>query len=88
MMYLDRTNCKSMKDKGVWSEVQKVGALSRKATKIAEQNGLAVLASSHGDFRIIFSCGFGAYRCFFKTLAEVNEFFLNLDSYKNERLFS
>ena len=25
MMYLDRTNCRSMKDKGVWSDVQKVG---------------------------------------------------------------
>ena len=49
MRYIDRTNCKSISEKGKDAEITKMGKLSRTATKIAEANGSAFLKPT-GEF--------------------------------------
>lgn len=78
MRYIDRTNCKSAFEKGESREIKSMGALTREAVKIAEQNGLGVMRTRSGAFRIIRACGLGAYEDFFSTLGEVDTFIKNL----------
>ena len=78
MRYIDRTNCKSAFEKGESREIKSMGALTREAVKIAEQNGLGVMRTRSGAFRIIRACGRGAYEDFFSTLGEVDTFIKNL----------
>ena len=80
MRYIDRSNCKTTKDKSEYSEITRLGKLTRTATKIAEENGLGLLKTRQGFYRIIKACGFGAYEDFFSDLAEVDKFFKNLKS--------
>ncbi len=77
MRYTDRKNCKSAFEKGESREVKSMGALTREAVRIAEQNGLGVMRTRSGAFRIIRACGLGAYEDFFSTLGEVDTFIKN-----------
>ncbi len=77
MRYIDRKNCKSAFEKGESREVKSMGALTREAVRIAEQNGLGVMRTRSGAFRIIRACGLGAYEDFFSTLGEVDTFIKN-----------
>ena len=75
MRYIDRSNCKSIHDKGVDSDIQKLGKLTRTATKIAESKKLGVLKLSHdGGYRVIRESGLGAYMDTFADLAKVDSF--------------
>ena len=87
MRYIDRTNCKSIHEKGNDAEITRMGALTRKATKIAESAGLGLLKSSHGDYRIIRASGLGAYTDYLNTLAEVDDYLKHLDDHKAARLY-
>lgn len=80
MRYIDHTGCKAL-ERGKSSEVTTLGALTRKATRIAEENGLGVLKNRFGAYRIIKACGLGAYSDAFGTLAEVDRFFKTLDEH-------
>ena len=80
MRYIDRSNCKIPKDKSEYSEITRLGKLTRTATRIAEENGLGLLKTRQGYYRIIKACGLGAYEDFFSDLAEVDKFFKNLKS--------
>lgn len=86
MRYIDRTDCKRMQDKGRDSEITKMGKLTRTATKIAEVNGLGLLKTHFGVYRVIRESGLGAYRTDLKDLAEVDAFLRNLDAHKSEKL--
>ncbi|MCR5510377.1 MAG: hypothetical protein K6F54_05445 [Lachnospiraceae bacterium] len=86
MRYIDRTGCKGISEKGKDSEITKMGKLTRTATKIAEENGLGLLKTHFGVYRVIRECGLGAYRSDLKDLAEVDEFLKNLDKHKADRL--
>ena len=86
MRYIDRTECKSMSERGKDAEITKMEKLSRTATKIAEQNGLGLLKTHFGVYRVIRECGLGAYRSDLKDLAEVDAFLKNLDAHKADRL--
>ncbi len=86
MRYIDRTNCKSMNDKGADSEITKMGKLSRTATKIAEDAGLGLLKTHFGTYRVIRECGLGAYRTDLSDLAAVDDFLKNLEAHKADRL--
>ena len=80
MRYIDHTG-KNALERGNSSEIQSLGALTRKATRIAEENGLGVLKNRQGAYRIIKTCGLGAYSDAFGTLAEVDRFFKTLDEH-------
>ena len=81
MRYIDRTDCKKMTDRGNSSEITTMGKLTRKATKIAEENGLGLLKTHWGTYRIIRVCGLGAYREDLKDLAAVDNFFKHLEEH-------
>ena len=85
MRYIDRTGCKAIKEKGKDQEIRSLGSLTRKATKAAEENGLGLLKTSWGAYRIIKTSGLGAYEDIFHTLQEVNDFFLDLEAHKATR---
>ena len=53
MRYIDRTDCRSMHDKGRDSEITKMGKLTRTATRIAENEGLGLLKTHWGVYRVI-----------------------------------
>ncbi len=86
MRYIDRTNCKSISEKGKDAEITKMGKLTRTATKIAEANGLGLLKTHWGVYKVIRACGLGAYTDELKDLAEVDAFLKNLDAHKDSRL--
>ncbi len=86
MRYIDRTDCKSMSERGKDTEIQKMGKLTRTATKIAEANGLGLLKTHWGVYRVIRACGLGAYRDDLKDLAEVDDFLKHLDDHKASKL--
>lgn len=86
MRYIDRTGCKRT-DRENEKDIKKLGKLTRTATKIAEENRLGVLKTSHGPYRIIRECGLGGYDDFFYDLAEVDEYLKNLDKHKKARMF-
>lgn len=85
MRFIDKTGCKSAFEKGNDNEIKSYKALTRAATKIAEENGLGVMRNRHGAFRIIKESGLGAYSDFLYSLAEVDAFFKNLDAHKSTR---
>ena len=80
MRYIDHTGKKAL-ERGESREIK----LSRTATKIAEENGLGVLKTRQGAYRIIKTCGLGAYSDAFGTLAEVDRFFKTLDKHSATR---
>ena len=85
MRYIDRTG-KEMNERGADAEITKMGKLTRTATKIAEQNGLGLLKTHFGTYRVISQSGLGAYMTDLKDLAEVDDFLKNLDAHKADRL--
>lgn len=80
MRYIDRTN-KKMGQKGTEAEILTMGALTREATKKAEEKKLGLLKSSHGGYRIIRESGLGylvnGELVILKSLEEVNTWFIN-----------
>lgn len=86
MRFIDHKNCKSAFEKGESREIKSMGELTREATKIAELNGLGVLRTREGAFRVIRACGLGAYEDFFDSLVEVDDFFKNLDAHESTKL--
>ena len=84
MRYIDRIN-KKANEKGTEKEIRSLGALSEKATKIAESNRLGVLKTSWGPYRIIKASGLGAYEDILGSLEEVNNFLLNLRAHENTK---
>lgn len=84
MRYIDHTGCKAL-ERGESKKIQSMGSLSRTATKIAEKNGLGVLKTRMGAYRIIKACGLGAYEDVLGSLAEVDTFLKNLDKHAATR---
>lgn len=85
MRYIDRTGCQGAFEKAKTDKnIKSMGALTRRATAIAEANGLGLLRTHWGVYRVIRESGFGAFQEDFKDLAEVNDFLLGLPgrSYK------
>ena len=85
MRYIDKTGCKSAFEKGNDSDIQKMGALTRTATKIAEANKLGLMKTRQGFYRVIKECGLGAYEDAFSTLAEVDDFLKHLDQHEDTK---
>lgn len=86
MRYIDRTNCKSISEKGIDQDIKKMGKLTRTATKIAEKERLGLLKNGRGYYLVIRECGLGAYNDMLKDLAEVDEYLKNLDSHQDARI--
>ena len=63
-----------------------MGKLTRTATKNAEENGLGLLKTHFGIYRVIRACGLGAYNADLKDLAEVDRFLRNLDKHETEKI--
>ena len=82
MRFIDKTGCTSAFKKGADKEIESLGKLTKKACKIAKENKLGVLKTRQGAYRIIKESGLGAYEDFLTDLAEVDEFFKNLDAHK------
>lgn len=78
MRYIDKTGCKSAFEKGNSTEVASLGKLTKAACTIAKKNGLGLLKTRQGYFRVIKESGLGAYENFFSSLAEVDRFLKNL----------
>ena len=85
MRFIDKTGCKSYKEKGVDKEIRSLGKLTRTATRIAEENGLGVLKNRQGAYRIIKASGLGAYEDFLESLDEVDAFLKNLETHEDTR---
>ena len=85
MRFIDKTGCKSAFEKGNSKEVTSLGKLTKEACKIAKANGLGVLKTRQGAYRIIKESGLGAYEDFLTDLAEVDEFLKNLDAHKGTK---
>lgn len=85
MRYIDKTGCKSAFEKGNSKEVTSLGKLTKEACKIAKANGLGLLKTRQGAYRVIKESGLGAYENFFTDLAEVDEFLKNLEAHKGTR---
>ena len=84
MRYIDHTGKKPL-EKGESSEIKSLGALTRKATAIAEENDLGVLKNRQGAYRIIKASGLGAYADTLDSLAEVDHFFKNLEKHESTK---
>lgn len=82
MRFIDKTGCMSGFEKGADKEIESLGKLTKKACKIAKENRLGVLKTRQGAYRIIKESGLGAYEDFLTDLAEVDEFFKNLEAHK------
>lgn len=82
MRYIDRTNCKTAFEKGLDTNISSLGKLTRTATKLAEANGLGLLKTRQGAYRIIKESGLGAYSDFLSSLAEADAFFKNLNAHR------
>ena len=85
MRFIDKTGCKSAFEKGNSKEVTSLGKLTKEACKIAKANGLGLLKTRQGAYRVIKESGLGAYENFFTDLAEVDEFLKNLEAHKGTR---
>ena len=85
MRYIDHTGCRSALERGKSSEIQSMGKLTRTATKIAEANGLGVLKTRQGVYRIIKASALGAYEDFLTSLAEVDDFLKHLDRHNDTK---
>ena len=78
MRYIDKTSCKSAFERGNSKEIKKLGDLTEMACKIAKENGLGVMKTRQGYYRVIKESGLGYSEDFFKTLEEVDRFFKGL----------
>ena len=79
MRFIDRTGCKRIADKGADKNIERMGELTRMATRIAEEKKLGLLKTHFGVYRIIKECGLGgACDQDFKTLAEVDAYLRSL----------
>ena len=85
MRYIDKTGCKSAFEKGKDKEITSLGKLTKMACRIAKENGLGLLKTRQGIFRIIKESGLGAYEDFFTSLAEVDDFLKHLDEHKSTK---
>ena len=85
MRFIDKAGCRSYKEKGTDKDITSLGKLTRTATRIAEENGLGVLKNRQGAYRIIKASGLGASSDFLSSLAEVDDFFKNLDAHESTR---
>ncbi len=85
MRYIDHSHCKKALERGISREIKTLDDLTRPATRIAEKNGLGVLTTRQGYYRIIKACGLGAYSDFCTSLKEVDAFFKDLDSHKDTK---
>lgn len=85
MRYLDRTG-KRTNERATERYITELGSLTKKATRIAEENGLGLLKTHFGSYKVIRACGLGAYRTELKDLKEVDGFLKNLDKHESERL--
>ena len=72
MRYIDRTGCQRTSERGKDSKITKMGKLTRTATRIAKQNGLGLLKTHFGTYRVIRASGLGAYNADLKDLVEVD----------------
>ena len=78
MRFIDRIG-KKFGERGVDSNIEKMGKLTRKATRIAEEKHLGLLKTHFGPYRIIRECGLGgACDKDFFSLAEVDEYLKSL----------
>jgi len=85
MRYIDMTNTKSAFERGESHDIKTLGSLTRKATRIAESNGLGLLKTRQGAYRIIKASGLGAYEDFLFSLKEVDGFFKNLSAHEGTK---
>ena len=85
MRFIDHINCKGAFERGETHEVLRMGGLTRAATKIAEANGLGLMRTRQGVYRIIKTSGFGVCKDFFVSLTEVDEFFKHLDAHESAK---
>ena len=85
MRFIDKTGCKSAFEKGNSKEVTSLGKLTKEACKIAKANGLGLLKTRQGAYRVIKESGLGAYEDFLTDLAEVDAFFKNLEAHQGTR---
>ena len=84
MRYIDRTG-KARHERGEDREIRSLKALTEAATRIAEENGLGILKTSWGAYRIIKKSGLGAYADTLASLAEADAFLKDLDAHKITR---
>lgn len=84
MRYIDHTGYKAL-ERGKSINIETLGALTRKAMRIAEENRLGVLKTRQGAYRIIRESGLGAYSDILENLAEVDRFFKTLDEHADTR---
>jgi len=85
MRFIDKTGCQNALERGKDTEIQSLGKLTKTACHIAEQNGLGVMKTRQGAYRIIKECGLGAYSDFLFDLAEVDTFFKHLDRHESTK---
>lgn len=81
MRYIDRSECKSIRERGKDANITEIGALTREAARIAEKNGLGVLKTRTNAFRIIKASGLGAYEDILANLEEVDRFLKHLEAH-------
>lgn len=84
MRYIDRTG-KKMHERGEDREIKSLGALTKEATRIAEENGLGIMKTSWGAYRVIKKSGLGAYADTLSSLEEADAFLKDLDGHKSTR---
>lgn len=78
MRFIDRTG-KKFGEKGNDQNITRMGKLTSKATRIAEEKKLGLLKTSHGPYRIIWECGLGgACDKDFFSLEEVDAYLRSL----------
>ena len=77
MRFIDRTG-KGFREKGNDSNIEKMGKLTRTATKIAEEKGLGLMKTHYGPYKVIRESGLGAYDNVFDSLEEVDAFLKSL----------
>lgn len=85
MRYIDKTGCRSHKDRGDSKEIKSLGDLTREATRIAEENGLGILKTRWGAYRIIKECGLGAYEDTLSSLKEADAFLKDLKAHESTK---
>ena len=74
MRYIDRTGKKS-NERGESRNIERMGELTRTATKKAEEKGLGVLKTHYGAYRVIKESGLGGVcDSIFKDLNEVDRY--------------
>ena len=78
MRFIDRTGKKNG-ERGESRNIERMGKLTRTATRIAEEKKLGLLKTSHGPYRIIKECGLGgACDEFFTCLEEIDAYLRSL----------